>query len=457
MNEILTVSQVNGYLKSLLDDDVQLKSIYIRGEISNFTHHLKTGHFYFTLKDARTSIKAVMFRGNASHLRFIPQNGMSVILFGSVQLFERDGICQIICADMQPDGLGALYMAFEQLKSRLAAEGLFAPEHKRPLPPYPRKIAVVTAKSGAALQDIIHILGRRWPVAELTLYPALVQGEKAPESIVRSLLAAGKDSPDLIIVGRGGGSLEDLWAFNDERVARAVYASPVPVISAVGHETDYTICDFAADLRVPTPSAAAEICSPEIESVRKDLESMSAFLNRFLSENLSREEKALDAYSRRIQVSSPLLLLNRRGERLSELRLRMDTALKNRLSKAEVSLSTGKKRLKSATPEKILDTSEALLRSFRKSLIQAAEKTLLANEAVLREMTASLEALSPLKVLSRGYTLTLKEGYPAKAKMISPGDRLTTHFVDATVESIVTSITPGGKDLSYGHEENSDI
>ena len=259
MNQILTVSQINGYLKGLLDEDVQLKSIYIRGEISNFTNHLRTGHFYFTLKDARTSIKAVMFKWNASRLRFMPQNGMSVIIFGSVQLFERDGICQIICADMQPDGLGALYMAFEQLKERLGREGLFDPGHKKPLPQYPEKIAVVTAKTGAAIQDIIHILSRRWPLGELILCPALVQGEGAPASIVSALQLAETVSPDVIIVGRGGGSLEDLWAFNDERVARAVYACRVPVISAVGHETDYTICDLVADLRAPTPSAAAEL------------------------------------------------------------------------------------------------------------------------------------------------------------------------------------------------------
>ncbi|MDD6033144.1 MAG: exodeoxyribonuclease VII large subunit, partial [Oscillospiraceae bacterium] len=225
MNEILTVSQVNGHLKQLLDEDVELKSVYIRGEISNFTHHLKSGHFYFTLKDAKCAIKAVMFKWNAAHLRFLPKNGMSVVIFGSVQLYDRDGVCQIYCADMQPDGVGALYAAFEQLKEKLGREGLFDPARKRPLPPFPRRIGVITAKTGAALQDVIHILSRRYPLGELVLIPALVQGENAPASLCEALAQVPRAGVELVIIGRGGGSLEDLWAFNDERVARAIYDS----------------------------------------------------------------------------------------------------------------------------------------------------------------------------------------------------------------------------------------
>ncbi|MBR6789350.1 MAG: exodeoxyribonuclease VII large subunit, partial [Oscillospiraceae bacterium] len=263
MNDILTVSQINQYLKQTLDEDVQLKSIFIRGEISNFTHHLKSGHFYFTLKDAKSAIKAVMFKWNASQLRFKPSNGMSVIIFGSVQFYERDGVCQIYCTDMQPDGIGALYTAYEQLKAKLEGEGLFDPSHKKQLPAFPKRIGVITAKTGAALQDVINILSRRYPLGELVLIPALVQGEQAPASICTALKQAENAELDLLIVGRGGGSIEDLWAFNDERVARTVYACPIPVISAVGHETDYTICDFVADLRAPTPSAAAELAVPD--------------------------------------------------------------------------------------------------------------------------------------------------------------------------------------------------
>lgn len=442
MNEILTVSRINGYLKAMLDDDIQLKSIYIRGEISNFTHHLKTGHFYFTLKDVHASIKAVMFRGNAFRLRFLPANGMSVIIFGSVQLYERDGICQIICADMQPDGAGALYMAFEQLKNRLAQEGLFDPEHKRPLPPYPERIAVVTAKSGAALQDILHILGRRWPVAEICLYPALVQGDQAPASIVSAITRAGNDHPDLIIVGRGGGSLEDLWAFNDERVARAVYNSPVPVVSAVGHETDVTICDFAADLRAPTPSAAAELCSPEIGNVRRELEGYRALFSRQMQERLTRDERILDGIIKRMKVSSPASLLARREEKLVDIRRRMETAVMIRISDSEKVLTSEKRRLSAASPEKRLDQSRTELETLRRRLDRSIEQVIGGKERAVLEKAAALEALSPLKVLSRGYTLTTKDGAQASAASLSEGDRITTRFSDGTVQSTVTDIQP---------------
>ena len=441
MNQILTVSQINGYLKELLDEDVQLKSIYIRGEISNFTNHLRTGHFYFTLKDARTSIKAVMFKWNASRLRFMPQNGMSVIIFGSVQLFERDGICQIICADMQPDGLGALYMAFEQLKERLGREGLFDPGHKKPLPQYPEKIAVVTAKTGAAIQDIIHILSRRWPLGELILCPALVQGEGAPASIVSALQLAETVSPDVIIVGRGGGSLEDLWAFNDERVARAVYTCRVPVISAVGHETDYTICDLVADLRAPTPSAAAELCAPDISGLRREVAEIAESLNRCLSDRIRLEGSRVAAVQKRLAVSSPETQLERRMEKVEHLEKRMRTAAQTIQSAASARVAAAAYRLRTHSPEgKIrkgegdLVASAVRLRAAMAGRIGAAERQLIGN-------AARLEGLSPMRVLARGYTLTTtQDGQPADLKKLQPGDRLMTRFADGTAESVVSAV-----------------
>ena len=441
MNQILTVSQINGYLKGLLDEDVQLKSIYIRGEISNFTNHLRTGHFYFTLKDARTSIKAVMFKWNASRLRFMPQNGMSVIIFGSVQLFERDGICQIICADMQPDGLGALYMAFEQLKERLGREGLFDPSHKKPLPQYPEKIAVVTAKTGAAIQDIIHILSRRWPLGELILCPALVQGEGAPASSVSALQLAETVSPDVIIVGRGGGSLEDLWAFNDERVARAVYACRVPVISAVGHETDYTICDLVADLRAPTPSAAAELCAPDVSGLRREVAEIAESLNRCLSDRIRLEGSRVAAVQKRLAVSSPETQLERRMEKVEHLEKRMRTAAQTIQSAASARVTAAAYRLRTHSPEgKIrkgegdLVASAVRLRAAMAGRIGAAERQLIGN-------AARLEGLSPMRVLARGYTLTTtQDGQPADLKKLQPGDRLVTRFADGTAESVVAAV-----------------
>ena len=441
MNQILTVSQINGYLKGMLDEDVQLKSIYIRGEISNFTNHLRTGHFYFTLKDARTSIKAVMFKWNVSRLRFMPQNGMSVIIFGSVQLFERDGICQIICADMQPDGLGALYMAFEQLKERLGREGLFDPGHKKPLPQYPEKIAVVTAKTGAALQDIIHILSRRWPLGELILCPALVQGEGAPASIVSALRLAESVSPDVSIVGRGGGSLEDLWAFNDERVARAVYACKVPVISAVGHETDYTICDLVADLRAPTPSAAAELCAPDISGLRREIAELSDSLNRCLSDRIRLEGARLAAVGKRLAVSSPETQLERRLEKVALLEKRMRTAAQAAVASASARVDGAAYRLKTHSPEGSIRKGEgqlliaaSRLRAAMAGRIGAAERQLIGN-------AARLEGLSPMRVLARGYTLTAApDGQPVRLRQLRPGDRLVTRFVDGTAESTVTAV-----------------
>ena len=382
-----------------------------------------------------------MFKWNASRLRFMPQNGMSVIIFGSVQLFERDGICQIICADMQPDGLGALYMAFEQLKERLGREGLFDPGHKKPLPQYPEKIAVVTAKTGAAIQDIIHILSRRWPLGELILCPALVQGEGAPASIVSALQLAETVSPDVIIVGRGGGSLEDLWAFNDERVARAVYACRVPVISAVGHETDYTICDLVADLRAPTPSAAAELCAPDVSGLRREVAEIAESLNRCLSDRIRLEGARVAAVQKRLAVSSPETQLERRMEKVEHLENRMRTAAQTIQSAASARVTAAAYRLRTHSPEgKIrkgegdLAASAVRLRAAMAGRIGAAERQLIGN-------AARLEGLSPMRVLARGYTLTTtQDGQPADLKKLQPGDRLVTRFADGTAESVVAAV-----------------
>lgn len=261
---VLTVSQLNQYLKSLMDGDQNLSTLFLTGEISNFTNHYKSGHLYFSLKDSRCVVRAVMFAPQARRLRFVPQDGMKVILRGRVTVYEQSGQYQVYVDDMQPDGLGALNLAYEQLKTRLAAEGLFDPARKKSLPTYPRAVGVITSPTGAAVQDIKQILGRRYPLAEVILYPVQVQGTGAAQQIAAAVERFNQlDCADVLIVGRGGGSIEDLWAFNEEIVARAVAASHIPVISAVGHETDFTICDFAADLRAPTPSAAAELAVPD--------------------------------------------------------------------------------------------------------------------------------------------------------------------------------------------------
>ncbi len=396
MNDILTVSQVNGYLKSVIDDDVNIKSIFVRGEISNFTNHIKTGHYYFTLKDEKSAIKAVMFRGNALALKFIPENGMKVIIFGSVNLYERDGICQIICADMQPEGLGALYMAFEQLKEKLGSQGLFDEAHKKPLPELPRKIGVVTAKTGAAIQDIFNVLSRRYPIGEVVLFPSLVQGENAPLSICEGIRNAEEYGVDVLIVGRGGGSIEDLWAFNDERVAYAIYNCKIPVISAVGHEVDFTIADFVADLRAPTPSAAAELVAPSTATLMQDVNALIQRAKMAVETKIWEKSKELDDLKERFLQNSP-----------------------------EIYLEKTKKDL------------EVLKKSLYSSIEYITQK----KSSEFLVYTEKLETLSPLKVLSRGYSITFSEDKPiTSVSEIKENDVIKTRLADGTVFSSVTKI-----------------
>ncbi|CAB1247078.1 exodeoxyribonuclease VII (large subunit) [Ruminococcaceae bacterium BL-6] len=286
---VLTVTQLNRYLKSIFDGDAHLANVFLTGEISNFTDHYRSGHLYFSLKDDRSVIRAVMFAQQARRLKFRPGDGMRVIARGRVSVYEQSGQYQLYVQDMQPDGLGALNLAFEQLKKRLAAEGLFDPERKKSLPKFPQSVGVVTSPTGAAVQDIRQILGRRYPLAQVVLCPVLVQGEGAAEQIAEAIRRFNRlRCADVLIVGRGGGSIEDLWAFNEEIVARAVAESEIPVISAVGHETDYTICDFAADLRAPTPSAAAELAVPDVRELLSSVSSAGIRMKQALSLDLRR-------------------------------------------------------------------------------------------------------------------------------------------------------------------------
>lgn len=269
---ILSVSQLNKYIKSYFDSDSNLLNVFLSGEISNFTNHYRTGHLYFTLKDDASVVKAVMFRSSASKIKFMPENGMKVIVRGRVSVYEASGQYQVYVDDMQPDGIGALNIAFEQLKEKFSKEGLFDLSHKKQLPKYPQKVGVITSPTGAAVHDIMNVLGRRFPLAEVVFCPSLVQGDGAHIQLINALNKFNfKKSADVIIIGRGGGSIEDLWEFNNEDLARAIFNSEIPIISAVGHETDFTICDFVADLRAPTPSAAAELAVPDINDLKYNL------------------------------------------------------------------------------------------------------------------------------------------------------------------------------------------
>ncbi len=359
-----TVTQLNEYIKGMLESDAKLSRIYVRGEISNFTRH-SSGHLYFSIKDEGGQIRAVMFRSAAASLTFVPEDGMKVLVTGSVSLYVKGGSYQIYVTSLRPDGLGALYLAYERLKRKLEDEGLFSEERKRPLPLFPKKIGVITSPTGAAIRDILHITGRRYPLADILLYPALVQGEGAPGSLLAGLRYFAATDTDVIIIGRGGGSIEDLWAFNNEAVARQIACMPMPVISAVGHETDFTICDFVADLRAPTPSAAAELAVPDVRELILSLDAAA-----------SRAATALLSLSRR------------RKERLASFGERLRLLGKGRLL-------DGKRQTLLYLSEKIKNAARTDFDRKRAELSVKAEK---------------LEALSPLRVLCRGYCVAESEG-----------------------------------------------
>ena len=380
---VLTVSQVNFFLKSLIEGDGRLNDILIEGEVSNFTDHYKSGHLYFSLKDGRSVLKAVMFAASARRLRFRPQNGMKVIIRGRVSVYEPTGQYQLYAEDMQPDGVGALSLAYEQLKERLHAEGLFDRAHKRPLPPYPEKIGVITSPSGAAVRDILQITARRWPLAEIVLCPVLVQGEGAPAQLAGAVRALNRmDACDVIIIGRGGGSLEDLWAFNDEGLARAVYDSRIPVVSAVGHEIDFTICDFVADLRAPTPSAAAELCTPDF----------------------SEEQERLLAYSRAFREESKKLV--------EYLRQSVDILVQDSPLRE---------------PAAYVQACRERLSGLSQRLARLGQGQVDKNKGALSVLTGKLHSLSPLRVLSRGYAVVYDSSGAAVADAgaLTPGDVVT--------------------------------
>lgn len=393
MSSILTVSQLNRYLAFKLKEDIKLKNILIEGEISGFINHARTGHFYFTLKDNSSAIKVVMFNSFSARLKFMPENGMKVIVSGSIQVFERDGLYQLYATDIQPSGIGAQFLAFEQLKEKLAKEGLFSDIYKKPLPPFPSKIGIVTAKGGAALQDILNILGRRYPICEAIIFPCVVQGEYAVDSICNALAFADECECDVIICGRGGGSAEDLMAYNSEKVARTVFAMNTPVISAVGHETDTTIIDFTADLRAPTPSAAAELAVPDMNALNNAVCSCQSSLNNAFSLYISKKRQQIAA---------------------------MEQEIKNYVPSASIAVLKGKTQ---AMSDRLLS---AITLYLEKKQAEAASRA------------AKLDELSPLKIMSRGYSLVYKKDTLIySSEQLSDGDRICVRFSDSQTEAIV--------------------
>lgn len=395
---VLTVSQLNSYVKGLIETDGLMRSVFVTGEISNFVNHTKSGHFYLSLKDQNSLVKAVMFRSYVQKLAFEPVNGMRVICRGRVAVYERDGVYQLYIEDMQPDGTGALKIAFDQMTERLRTEGLFDESHKQAIPRYPSKIAVITSPTGAAVQDIRNILGRRMPAVEVLLCPVLVQGESAPAQLREAVRAVNDaHSADVIIIGRGGGSMEELWAFNDEALARTIYASEIPVISAVGHETDFTICDFVSDLRAPTPSAAAELAVPDLSEIRAHIERLKQSAHASVLHKLSESESHLQRLSNNRALRSP------------------DTYI-----------------------DVLYESFDRVCKEFR----HAAEGFLEEQAAGLGILSAKLDAYSPLKTLARGYAIPFRNDEIVRSvTALSLDDALTVKFNDGTAECVVTGIT----------------
>ena len=396
---VFSVSDLNNYIKSIFENNRTLTSVSVRGEISNFTNH-RSGHLYFSLKDVDGQIRAVMFRSRAASLKFLPESGMKVIVHGSVTVYPRDGSYQIYVSSMQPDGIGALYLAYEQMKARLAEEGLFDEEHKKPIPVYPDRIGVITSPTGAAVRDIINVTGRRYPSADVFVYPALVQGEGAEESLVKALDYLDKSKLcDVIIIGRGGGSIEDLWAFNSEKLARRIYEAEVPIISAVGHETDFTICDFVSDMRAPTPSAAAEIAVPDRRELLMRIDSYDERLSLALVRKLQREKDRLSYLRDKADESSIKNLIDNKRDEVQRLSAMAKLLINSRLE----------------------NTKDKLLSNIGRA-----------------------NALSPLAILSRGYSVAEADGRVIKSvDELEPDKKIKLIFGDGVASAKITEVKKG--------------
>lgn len=395
--QVLSITQINEYIRTVMDGDRLLSGVAVKGEISNYKVY-PSGHHYFTLKDDGAALKCVMFRSSAIKMRFRPENGMQVLAVGKISVYPRDGAYQLYCSNMTLDGVGDLYVAFEQLKTKLTAAGLFDTAHKKQLPQYPKTIGIVTSSAGAAVHDMLRILNKRYPLTKVRLLPVRVQGSEAPAEIVSAIRYANRyQLADLLIVGRGGGSIEDLWAFNDERVAYAIYESEIPVISAVGHEPDVTISDFVADLRAATPSNAAELAVPDQESLRQALDSLSATMANTLFRRLQALKQQLKILSDSPALQSPAVYIEQRGKTLA--------LLKNRLEAVQ-------------------------------------KQVIYQNNQRYLTLTAKLDALSPLKVLTRGYAMVgTQDGQLLRTvKQVKPGDTVRIRVSDGTLNTTITQV-----------------
>ncbi|MDK8639730.1 exodeoxyribonuclease VII large subunit [Niallia taxi] len=443
-NRYLTIQALTKYIKRKFDVDPHLQHVHVKGEISNFKQH-SSGHMYFTLKDDKARILAVMFARSAQGMKFKPENGMKVLVKASVTVYEQSGQYQMYVQEMRPDGIGDLYLAYEQLKKKLEADGLFSAAHKKPIPKYPDTIGIITSPTGAAIRDILITIKRRYPIAKIIIFPALVQGEAAAPSIVKAIDKANSmETPhiDVLIVGRGGGSIEELWAFNEETVANAIFASSIPIISAVGHETDFTIADFVADLRAPTPTGAAEMAAPHMEELMERVLTRKARLIRATKERVDKEKHRLGKMEKSYAFRYPKLLLDQKMEQLD----RQNELLQRNINKLfllkEEKHELITRRLSRSHPQELLHNAEKDRVNLEKNLVRNMNLIHQKKLHMFQSIIGKMDALSPLKIMERGYNLA----YSPEGKLISSinqvkkDEQIELRLSDGTVEARVTSI-----------------
>lgn len=440
----LTVHALTKYIKRKFDADPHLQQVMVKGEISNFKQH-SSGHMYFTLKDEKARILAVMFARNNQQIKFTPENGMKVLVKASITVYESSGQYQMYVVDMQPDGIGQLYLAYEQLKAKLEQEGLFLADHKQKIPRYPKTIGVITSPTGAAIRDIITTIKRRYPIANILIYPALVQGETAASSIVKAIQQANEqESPtiDVLIVGRGGGSIEELWAFNEEIVARAIYTSRIPIISAVGHETDFTIADFVADMRAPTPTGAAELAVPHIDELVERILSRQSRLIRGIKEKIELQKLRLNRIQRSYAFRYPQVLYDQKMEQLDKQTELLMRNIERVFEQKNNQHQLIQKQLVRNHPNQYVMKAHQDLANLQKNMIRNTDLILQTKKQSFLSIIGKMDALSPLKIMERGYNVAYDQNGKliASIKQVKPTDHIELNLADGTVEAEIIEV-----------------
>ncbi len=442
IDKYITIGELNSFIKTMFDENTFLRKVYLKGEISNFKNHTR-GHLYFTLKDDTSRISAVMFYSSAITLNFKPEDGMNVLVEGRISCYPTAGTYQIYVDKMEVDGLGALYIEFEKLKEKLSKEGLFNENHKKPIPKIPKKVGIITAPTGAAIKDIISTIKRRFPICETILFPALVQGEYAAPDIVRQIKEAdsGKYDLDVLIVGRGGGSIEDLWAFNEEIVARAIYDAKTPIISAVGHEIDFTIADFVADLRAPTPTGAAEMAVPTISEINNIIASLKIRLNEFINNTIKRNKLRLDNIKSSYILKNPLSLYEIKEQKLDNLIEVLNNNITKRIDNYTLELNHIKTSFVLKDPMRLFNPQKEKLLFNEKVLYNSVKSIILKSDHNYKLLVNTLKLVNPLGILEKGYSLVTKNDLiVTKSKDLEVNDLLNIRLYEGSVEVEVTKI-----------------